>query len=145
MLKQMICHYTPYRAHSGAVNLSSLCPNINKMNALFSRMISKRGKMVEHIRLWSILILFASIVVATSSATPVIVQPDIIAPGDILPVSVTGVPGNITVVNIPFLDVIMRNFFIEPIIQNIPLLSPSGISVPDPNDIIPGTIPFPFP
>jgi hypothetical protein len=107
-------------------------------------MRSKRGKVSEHIRLWSILIIFASIIVATSSATPVVVQPDIIAPGDILPVTVTGIPGNITGVNIPFLDVIVRNFFIEPILQNIPLLSPSGTNVLNPNDLIPGTIPFPF-
>ena len=107
-------------------------------------MKSKRGKLFQHIRLWGILILFACIVVTTSSATPVIVQPEIIAPGDILPVNVTAIPGNVIGVNIPFLNVIIRNFFIEPIVHNIPLLSPSGVNVLNPNDIIPGTIPFPF-
>ena len=107
-------------------------------------MRSKRGNIFEHIRVWSILILFASLVVATSTATIVPVRPDIVAPGDILPVHVTGIPANVTGVNVPFLHVIIRNFFIEPIVRTIPLLSPSAVNVLDPNDIIPKTIPFPF-
>ena len=107
-------------------------------------MRSERGNVFKHIRLWSILILFASIVVATSTATIVPVRPDIVAPGELLPVHVTGIPANVTGVNVPFLHVIIRNFFIEPIIKNIPLLSPSVKNVLDPNDIIPRTIPFPF-
>jgi hypothetical protein len=100
-------------------------------------MTSERGKVFEHFRLWSILILFACLIVAAGTAA-------IVAPGDIIPVNVSGFPSNIAVVNVPFLDVILRNFFIEPIIHNIPLLSPSAANVLDPNDIISKTIPFPF-
>ena len=107
-------------------------------------MTSERGKIFEHFRLWSILILFACLFVAAGTAAIVPVQPEIVAPGDIVPVNVSGFPSSIAVVNVPFLDVILRNFFIEPIIHNVPLLSPSAANVLDPNDIIPKTIPFPF-
>lgn len=100
-------------------------------------MRSQRGNPFVHLRIWIVLILFAGIFVATGTA-------EIVAPGDILPVTVTGVPSNVVEVNIPFLDAIIWNFFIEPIINTIPILSPTAVHFVDPNDIIKGTVPFPF-
>ncbi len=57
-------------------------------------MRSKRGNPFVHLRIWGVLILFASIFVGIGMATTVTVQPDSIAPGGMFTVDVTGLPNN---------------------------------------------------
>jgi hypothetical protein len=103
-------------------------------------MRSNRGNPFAHLRVWIVLILFASIFVATGTA-------EIVAPGDILPVDVSGLPGsdsNAVLVNVPILDAILWNFFIQPIINAIPILTPSAPHVVNPGDVLVNVPPCPI-